>query len=381
MNELTLAGDIRRVDSNRRAQAGATGERSLTHTRTHTRARSLAAAIGLSVIWALGCEEPSNDILGGEAPLEILQAQPGVDEPSEAKCQLLPPSRRSSDAVARLREVRRREGLAPTIDLDDLFRPEAREALSSLESLPGYGIDNMMMRRGCTGRIRSIHGTPYLVALDEARRKLDPESLCDAYLEEWSELWELGEEGMRLERTRLKLGDRGDAHCSYRQTLHGVPLDGTHFVVHLDAEGRMTGANGEVVPRATMAPSPKLSETEAREIVRTMGDELELDDEPTELVYVFSSVLEEPQLAWRSKRQTKGGLPWESVWISAEDGETLRVRPLVHFGSEVREVWDREKNIDWTHRIPRFVSDPPQNIGCTGDCRVQADDDVVDVVV
>ena len=121
--------------------------------------------------------------------------------------------------LARLESARQRSELALDVEIEDLFHPSSAERIRSLEVIPGYGFDRMMIDRGCNGRLRSIHGTPYLVALEDERPSSNPEELCNSYLSSWGDLWELGEDGMDLMLERLKIDDMGGTHCIYRQTF------------------------------------------------------------------------------------------------------------------------------------------------------------------
>ena len=136
--------------------------------------------------------------------------------------------------------------------------------------------------------------------------------------------------------------------------------------MHLDAEGHMTGANGEYVPRIESPPFPKLNKDEAMEIAIAEGESnLVIDEGDVSLVYLFAPDLDEPKLSWKVERSTKGGMKWDAVWISADDGEVLREELLVRFSTEVRSIWDYQKTTSPAFWVHRYQNTPPIDIGCT----------------
>jgi hypothetical protein len=243
------------------------------------------------------------------------------------------------EALERLQEARKAAGLVPVPDLDPRS-PGFAEKLAAVEDIPGYGMERLMTSRGCRGQLRAIHGWPYLVPSSSKART--PTERCDAFIAEWGSLWGMGDPGMSLVHERTKRDDRGGAHCIYRQEYYGVPVDVMRFVVHLDPDGRVTGANGEYIARMDDPPDPQTDASDA--LLRAQPTADGLTAEAPALVVFLPPQRGEPRLAWKVVRRNAAGMLWDAVWVSAFTGEVLQDVQLATSFHEIRQVYDYQ----WT---------------------------------
>jgi hypothetical protein len=179
------------------------------------------------------------------------------DEPSSADA-AIPDSAQPSDAAAPTEPYEDERcayfsGLRPGVEsaIDRLRQARGDEGIGNV-SAPGFDDEGILLSLGCCGQVRRISGTPYLISVEPAEDTA--EAHCEAFISEWGDLWAMGEPGMALVHERTKHDDRGGAHCIYEQTYYGVPVLGMRFVVHIDPDGRVTGANSSSRCGATGTP-------------------------------------------------------------------------------------------------------------------------------
>jgi Zn-dependent metalloprotease len=294
-------------------------------------------------IASAGCgeEPPPAALLAALSPPEADSPPPAV-APAVDDCRPLewaPPG--AIEALEDLQRVRRAAGLVPVVDANQ-SSPDFAAQLARLEEtiIPEYGVEGMVASRGCRGQLRSIHGWPYLVSAS-AKGGNSPSERCDAFLSEWGTLFGMGDPGMALALDRLKRDDRGGSHCIYQQEYYGVPVDRMRFVVHLDPEGRVRGANGEFIARMDDPPDPGIDAADA--LLAAQVDAPALSAEAPELVVYLPPQRGVPRVAWKVLRRSASGMPYDAMFLSAATGEHLATEPLVHsFGGEIQQVWDNQ---------------------------------------
>jgi Zn-dependent metalloprotease len=316
-----------------------------------------------------------------DAPAAHTQALDGEDSgtdsrtDSEPRADCHPLANAPSGALEALDELqarRRQAGLVPEVETQGASLLSVAQT-SDIERIPSFGLDRLLIRRGCRGQLRRIHGTPYLVAATAKGAPGTPH--CDAFLSEWGALWGMGASGMALEHQRTKHDDRGGAHCIYRQTYHGVPMNRMRFVVHVDPEGRITGANGEYVVHVEDPPTPSVDSAWARDVAEATAPRL--DAEEPELVVHLPGQRGDPRLAWKVVRRNAAGEAWDEALISAVTGDLIHTEPRMYFSHEVQQVWDRAQSTDPEEWIQRYQNhSPPINQQCNPsnpDCQTVRD--------
>jgi Zn-dependent metalloprotease len=327
----------------------------------------------LMAVMALGCgdledpaapaapqalEEPADS--GGPPAQEAFDPEDAI-----APDDLYRASPAAEAALETLRQAREAAGLVPKFDRS---RPDA------FQPIPGFGPDGLIVSRSPRGQINRIFGWPFLVEVAGPVTMDQPTERCRAFLQQRGDLWNLGSPGVALQHDVTKRDDLGGAHCVFRQTFDSVSVDRLQFVVHLDAKGRVTGANGQPVVEVADPTSPTVAATDAEAIAQATAPLRQTATTARLVIYSPAEHGDEvgrARLAWHVVRNDADGLPTSEVWVSAITGAVLNEASLEHHNSHNREVWDAEWQ-NTTSGVLRYRFDPfywdSTNCGSGTDC-------------
>ena len=261
---------------------------------------------------------------------------------------------RAEEALARLRAER-----------EPAFTPEPAAERGALERAPGFSLDGLLIRRGTWGGMRRIYGVPYLVEPPQGFERSETEALARAFLSEWADLWGLGERDVELALEFVRHGTRGGVRVAFRQLYRGVPVERVRIVVHLDAERRLYGVNGEYVPGIVDPVEPSLDATELLDAsydasARFVGVPRLVIYSPSE----FGAEGAWPVLAWRMAIDP-GSAASEPVLRSydAHTGQMLHEEPLHPRATDI-EIYDCAGATDYASCTLRYRTDPYYHNNC-----------------
>ncbi|WP_235735055.1 PA domain-containing protein [Nocardioides alcanivorans] len=91
-------------------------------------------------------------------------------------------------------------------------------------------------------------------------KDLAPAAKADAYLDSYAEAF--GAPRAQLVRQNVTKGEHGTT-VDYTQTYRGVPVFGALLRAHVDADGDLTGVNGEAVPDIELSVEPRFDADQA----------------------------------------------------------------------------------------------------------------------
>ena len=100
------------------------------------------------------------------------------------------------------------------------------------------------------------------------------QSKAQAFLTEYGALLGIGDSAGALVSAGTATDERDATHVTYNQVYRGVPVFGGMIKAHVDADGNLTGVNGNVIPDLNVNTSPKLSAAQAgqRAIAQVIAD-------------------------------------------------------------------------------------------------------------
>ena len=101
-----------------------------------------------------------------------------------------------------------------------------------------------------------------------------PEAKAAAFFAQYGLLLGIGDSAGSLVREDSDTDEQDATHVTYSQVYKGVPVFGGTIRAHVDAEGNLTGVNGNVVPDINLATDPRLSAAQAgqRAIAHVIAD-------------------------------------------------------------------------------------------------------------
>ena len=100
------------------------------------------------------------------------------------------------------------------------------------------------------------------------------EAKAQDFVSQYGALLGVGDSSGSLVPAGVDTDEQGATHVTYNQVYQGVPVFGGTIIAHVDADGSLTGINGNVVPDINLGTTPKLSEAQAgqRAIAHVIAD-------------------------------------------------------------------------------------------------------------
>lgn len=188
----------------------------------------------------------------------------------------------------------------------------------------------------CGPRLRAYWdgetGLPIFVTGTEAASdaERDPRTSAARFLQEHASLLRLDDPDQELSFTRAETDAAGATHLRYQQTYRGLEIWGRDLVVHVGADGRVSGLNGRYAetPRFLGEPIAAVTAAEARgAAAREIGATLSPESGAPRLV-VAPDQAGALRLAWLVPADVASDQRWE-VFVDASSGEVIRRVSLV----------------------------------------------------
>ena len=92
-----------------------------------------------------------------------------------------------------------------------------------------------------------------------------PDAKAAAFFSQYGLLLGIGDSAGSLVREDSDTDEQDATHITYSQVYRGVPVYGGTLKAHVDADGNLTGVNGNIVPDLNMTTDPRLSAAQAGE--------------------------------------------------------------------------------------------------------------------